>query len=178
MTTLPTMFQGRLPAFWSVPSKLQGREEIYLEDETPFECWLYVNSWRLQIIDFKEEVALVTCCTRKQLSRKSSAMFVSLLVTGESLAWTRSDDLPTSVPFYCRDSDSGETVDVRMDSLAGETETIDETGSEYYPIATPFCDTGSKLVEISDMKVSTSASETGSFNLTGSGLESTSRLGE
>ena len=88
MTALPTMFETRLLALWAVPSKLQGREEIYLEDETPFECWLYVNSWRLQVIDFKEEVALVTCCTRKHWSRKSSAMFVSLLVTGESLAWT------------------------------------------------------------------------------------------
>ena len=33
------------------------------------------------------------------------------------------------MPFYCRDSDSGETVDVRKDSFAGETETIDVTGS-------------------------------------------------
>ena len=56
-------------------------------------------------------------------------MFVSLLVTGESLTCTGSDDLPTSVPFYYRDSDSGETVDVRMYSFAGETQTIDRTGS-------------------------------------------------
>ena len=38
MTTLPTVFEARLPAFWSVPPKLQGSEEMYLEDETPFEC--------------------------------------------------------------------------------------------------------------------------------------------
>jgi len=45
MTTLPTVFEARLPTFWPVPPKLQSREEVYLEDETPFECWLYVNSW-------------------------------------------------------------------------------------------------------------------------------------
>ena len=56
-------------------------------------------------------------------------MFVSLLVTGESLTCTGSDDLPTSVPFCYRDSDSGEMVDVRMSSFAGETQTIDRTGS-------------------------------------------------
>ena len=46
MTTLPTVFEARLPAFWSLPPKLQNREEVYLEDEMPFECWLYVNSWQ------------------------------------------------------------------------------------------------------------------------------------
>ena len=48
MTTWPTVFEARLPAFWSVPSKLQARKEVYLEDETS-----------------KEEVALVTCHTGK-----------------------------------------------------------------------------------------------------------------
>ena len=56
-------------------------------------------------------------------------MFVSLLVTGESPTCTISDDLPTSVLFYYCGSDSGETVDVRMDSFAGETGTIDVVGS-------------------------------------------------
>ena len=47
MTTLPpTVFEARLPAFWSVPPKVQNRQEVYLEDEMPFECWLYVNSWQ------------------------------------------------------------------------------------------------------------------------------------
>ena len=45
MTTLPTVFDARLPAFRSVLPKLQSREEVYLEDETSFECWLYVNTW-------------------------------------------------------------------------------------------------------------------------------------
>ena len=53
----------------------------------------------------------------------------SLLVMGGSLTCTGSEDLPTSVRFYYRDSDSGETVDVRMDGFADETETIDVTGS-------------------------------------------------
>ena len=53
----------------------------------------------------------------------------SLLVTGESLTCTGSDDLSNSVPFYYHDSDSGKTVDVRMDNFAGETGTIDVTGS-------------------------------------------------
>ena len=61
---------------------------------------------------------------------KSSVISVSLLITGESLMCTVSDDLPTSVPFYYRDSDSGVTVGVRVDSFAGETVTIDETGSD------------------------------------------------
>ena len=38
MTALPTVLEARLSAFWSVPPKLQGREERYLEDETLFEC--------------------------------------------------------------------------------------------------------------------------------------------
>ena len=45
MTTLPTVFEARQPAFWSVPPSF-SREELYLKDETPFECWLYVNSWQ------------------------------------------------------------------------------------------------------------------------------------
>ena len=49
---------------------------------------------------------------------KSSAMFVSLLFPGESLTCAGSDDLPTSVPLYYRDSDSGETVDVIIDNFA------------------------------------------------------------
>ena len=47
MTTLPTVFEARLPAFRPVPPKLQSREEVYLKDETSFECWLYVNSLAL-----------------------------------------------------------------------------------------------------------------------------------
>ena len=61
-------------------------------------------------------------------------MFVSLLVTGESMTCTESDDLPTSVPFYCRDSGSGETVDVKMDNFAGKTETNDVTQTMFGPV--------------------------------------------
>ena len=43
MTTLPTVFEVRLPAFWSVHPSF-SREEVCLGDETPFEC-LHVNSW-------------------------------------------------------------------------------------------------------------------------------------
>ena len=49
--TLPTISEARLPGFRPVPPKLQSREEVYLGDETPFECWLYVNSWHSQLID-------------------------------------------------------------------------------------------------------------------------------
>ena len=56
---------------------------------------------------------------REALMLKSSAMFFPLLVTGESLTCTGSDDLSISVPFCCG-SDSGETVDVKIDSFAGE----------------------------------------------------------
>ena len=51
MTTLPIVFEAGLPAFQPVPPKLQSREEVYLQDETSFECWLYVNSWHSQLID-------------------------------------------------------------------------------------------------------------------------------
>ena len=61
---------------------------------------------------------------------KSSTISVSLLITGESLMCTGSDDLPTSVPFYYLDSDSGETIGVRVDSFAGESEIVDVTGSD------------------------------------------------
>ncbi len=44
---------------------------------------------------------------REALMMKSSAIFVSLLVTGESLTCTGSDDLPNSVAFYYQDSDLG-----------------------------------------------------------------------
>ena len=43
MTTLPIVFEARLPAFWAVPPKLQSREEVYLKYETPFECRLSVK---------------------------------------------------------------------------------------------------------------------------------------
>ena len=56
MTILPTVFEARLPALWPVPPKLQSREEVYLEDETPFECWLHVNSWHSQLIDSVPDV--------------------------------------------------------------------------------------------------------------------------
>ena len=50
-TILPTVFEARLSALWPVPPMLQSREEVYLGDETPFECWLYVNSWHSRLID-------------------------------------------------------------------------------------------------------------------------------
>ena len=34
---MTTVFEARLPAFWSVPPSF-SREEVCLEDETPFEC--------------------------------------------------------------------------------------------------------------------------------------------
>ena len=51
MTTLPTVSEARLPRFRPAPPKPQSREEVYLGDETSFECWLYVNSWHSQLID-------------------------------------------------------------------------------------------------------------------------------
>ena len=45
MTALPTVFEARLSAFWFVPPRI-SREELYLEGETPFECWLCVTSWQ------------------------------------------------------------------------------------------------------------------------------------
>ena len=48
---------------------------------------------------------------------KSSAMFVSSLVTGKSLTSTGSDDLSTSMPFCCSGSDLRETVDAKVDSF-------------------------------------------------------------
>ena len=59
---------------------------------------------------------------------KSSAMFVSLLITGESLTLTGRDDQSTSVPFCYSGFDLRETVDVKMDSITNETETVDVTG--------------------------------------------------
>ena len=60
---------------------------------------------------------------------KGTVMFASLLVTGESLKCTGSDDPSTSVPFCYSGSDLGETVDVKVDSFAGEAGIIDATGS-------------------------------------------------
>ena len=60
---------------------------------------------------------------------KSSAMFVSLLVTGESLTCTVRDDPSTSVTMCYSGFDLGETVDVKMDTITSETETFDVTGS-------------------------------------------------
>ena len=60
---------------------------------------------------------------------KGTVMFVSLLVTGESLTCTGSDNPSASVPFCCSGSDLGETVDVKVDSFASEAGTIDVTGS-------------------------------------------------
>ena len=57
----------------------------------------------------------------------SSAMFVSLLALGESLTCTGSDDLPTSVPFYYRDSDLEETVGMKAGSFASDGGIIDVT---------------------------------------------------
>ena len=48
---------------------------------------------------------------------------------GESLTCTEIDDPSASVAFHYTGSDSGETVDVKMDSFVGEAETIDATGS-------------------------------------------------
>ena len=42
---MTTVFEARLPAFWSVPPELQDQEELHLKVETLLECWLYVNSW-------------------------------------------------------------------------------------------------------------------------------------
>ena len=42
---------------------------------------------------------------------KSTVIFASLLVTGESLTCTGSDDPSTSVPFCYSGSDLGETAD-------------------------------------------------------------------
>ena len=41
-TTLPTVFELRMPALWPVPPSC-SREEVCLEDETQVECWLSVN---------------------------------------------------------------------------------------------------------------------------------------
>jgi len=60
---------------------------------------------------------------------KGTVMFASLLVTGESLTCTGSDDPSASVPFCYSGSDLGETVDVKVDSFASEAGTIDVTGS-------------------------------------------------
>ena len=43
VTILPIVSEARLVAFRPVPPKLQCPEEVYLEDEMPFECWLYVK---------------------------------------------------------------------------------------------------------------------------------------
>ena len=56
-------------------------------------------------------------------------MINGLLVMDESPTCTGIDDPSASVAFYHRGSDLGETVDVKMDSFAGEGETIDVTGS-------------------------------------------------
>ena len=60
---------------------------------------------------------------------KSAVVLVSLFVTGEPLMRAVRGDPSTSMPLCYGGSDSGETVDVRMDSFAAETETIDRTGS-------------------------------------------------
>ena len=60
---------------------------------------------------------------------KGTVMFASLLVTGESLTCTESDDPSASVPFCYSGSDLGETVDVKVDSFGSEAGTIDVTGS-------------------------------------------------
>ena len=40
---LPTVFEVRMPTLWPVPPR-SSPEEVFLEDETPYEC-LHVNSW-------------------------------------------------------------------------------------------------------------------------------------
>ena len=60
---------------------------------------------------------------------KSAVILVSLFVTGEPLMRAVRGDPSTSVPLCYGGSGSGETVDVRMDSFAAETGTIDRTGS-------------------------------------------------
>ena len=37
---MTTVFEARLPAFWSVPPELQDQEEVHIKDETPLECWM------------------------------------------------------------------------------------------------------------------------------------------
>ena len=56
-------------------------------------------------------------------------MFVSLLVTGESLTCTGRDDPSTSVTMCYSGFNLGETVDVKMDTITSETEIIDVIGS-------------------------------------------------
>ena len=56
-------------------------------------------------------------------------MFVSLIVTGEFLTCTGRDDPSTSVTMCYSVFDLGETVDVKMDTITSETETIDVAGS-------------------------------------------------
>ena len=53
---------------------------------------------------------------------KGTVMFASLLVTGESLTCTGSDDPSASVPFCYSGSDLGETVDVKVDSFGSEAD--------------------------------------------------------
>ena len=60
---------------------------------------------------------------------KSSAMFVSLLVMGESPACTGSNNPMTSVASSYSGSDLRETVEAKMDSFTSEAETTDVTGS-------------------------------------------------
>jgi prophage tail gpP-like protein len=60
---------------------------------------------------------------------KGSVIFASLIVTGESLTCTGSDDPSASVPFCYSGADLGETVDVKVDSFTNEAGTIDITGS-------------------------------------------------
>merc|ERR1712012_1014524 len=57
------------------------------------------------------------------------AIFASLIVTGESLTCTGSDDPSASVPFCYSGAALGETVDVKVDSFTNEAGTIDITGS-------------------------------------------------
>ena len=56
-------------------------------------------------------------------------MFVSLLVTAESLMCTGRDDPSISVTVCYSGFVLGESVDVKMDTMTSETETIDVTGS-------------------------------------------------
>ena len=52
---------------------------------------------------------------------KGSVIFASLIVTGESLTCTGSDDPSASVPFCYSGADLGETVDVKVEMRRGQS---------------------------------------------------------
>ena len=67
--------------------------------------------------------------TKEATMMNGTMIFASLLVTGKTLMCTRSADSLASVACYYSGSDSGETVEVKLESFAREAGTIDVTGS-------------------------------------------------